>query len=228
MDSIKKINKPDVNKPEILSMLGYKSGDLERYEKEIEIAYDQVYENSNIKYVYRQFPYDDLKLVGADVKLDNPDLVKLLENCTDCIIIALTLGLSIDNHIRKTQVLDLAKAIIHDACASSMIESITESVYMDLKEEYLKSGLYFTQRFSPGYGLVPIELNQKFSNFLDTERKIGLKVSGSGLMIPRKSIIAIWGLSSSPSLYKYDRCSDCRLRFNCTLKESGEYCARKY
>lgn len=221
------IIKPKMNKSEILAILGYTASGDTAYTNEIETAYESVYDRANIKYVYRQFALDSSNLSTHGLNLDYPDFRELFAGCNACIIIALTLGLSIDEYIRKTQILDLAGALVVDACASSMIESAADEIYNELKIKYSESNIYFTERFSPGYGDVPIDINRDISQLLNTERRIGLKVSESGLMLPRKSIIAVWGLSDEPSEYEYDRCSDCRLRFDCKLKESGEYCARK-
>lgn len=221
------ILKPKMNISEILAILGYASDKDDSYLNEIESTYESVYDRANIKYVYRQFPFDSGELSIPGLNFDYPDFRELFKDCNACILIALTLGLSIDEYIRKTQILDLAGALIVDACASSMIEFVADEVYSKLRSEYLISNIHFTERFSPGYGEVPIEINRPISQLLNTERRIGLKVADSGLMLPRKSIIAVWGLCDEPSKYTYDRCSDCRLRFECKLKESGEYCARK-
>ncbi|MDO5718422.1 MAG: hypothetical protein Q4P34_05500 [Tissierellia bacterium] len=216
-----------INMNEILMILGYQSGDIDEYKDEIIECYRDIVNISNINYVYKILPLRGMKLGDTDIDIDTPDLANLLENCQSCIICAQTLGVSVDNELRKAGIIDLARAIMMDAAASSYIESVSSKIYDSLLEDYRDEGFYFTERFSPGYGLVPITLNIDFSKLLNAERRIGLKVAGSGLMIPRKSTIAIWGISNSSNLNKIDRCSDCKLRFGCKLKERGEFCGKK-
>lgn len=227
MNSSIEFNNLKLNMDEVLMILGYFGSSGSDYEDEIKLAYDEIIEISNISYVYQVLPLHNMKLGQTNISIDTPDLVNLLSGCDSCIISAQTLGVSVDNYLRKIGITDLAKEVILDAVASSYIESVSQKIYDELYNEYSKDNCFFTERFSPGYGQVPITLNLEFSNLLNAERRIGLKVACSGLMIPRKSVIAIWGLSSSPIKNTIDRCSDCKLRFDCKIRESGEFCARK-
>ncbi len=227
MNNLIEFNNLKLNMEEVLMILGYFGSSSTDYEAEIKSAYDEVMKISNVSYVYQVLPLNNMKLGQTNISIDSPDLVKLLRGCKSCIISAQTLGVSIDNYLRKTGIMDLAKEVVLDAVASSYIEAVSQKIYDELQSTYLNEGYFFTERFSPGYGQVPISLNLEFSNILNAERRIGLKVAGSGLMIPRKSVVAIWGVSDTPVIDSIDRCSDCKLRFDCKIRESGEFCARK-
>jgi cobalamin-dependent methionine synthase I len=50
-------------------------------------------------------------------------------------------------------------------------------------------------RYSPGYGDLGIENNKGILDVLSAQRNIGLTITDSGIMIPRKSVVAIMGVS---------------------------------
>ena len=56
------ILKPKMNISEILAILGYASDEDAPYLNEIESTYESVYDRANIKYVYRQFPFESGEL----------------------------------------------------------------------------------------------------------------------------------------------------------------------
>ena len=57
---------------------------------------------------------------------------------------------------------------------------------------------FLTDRFSPGYGDFPMESSKDLVGLLDAGRRIGLTVSQSGILIPRKSVTAVLGVSDRP------------------------------
>lgn len=53
-----------------------------------------------------------------------------------------------------------------------------------------------TMRYSPGYGDLDISANRDILNVLDAHRKIGVTVTNTGIMIPRKSVVALIGITN--------------------------------
>ncbi|MBN1330211.1 MAG: hypothetical protein JXA54_12120 [Candidatus Heimdallarchaeota archaeon] len=85
---------------------------------------------------------------------------------------------------------ELSKAIILDAIASHAAEMVAEKVNEKIMEE--NTSLFkekeFTKRFSPGYCKWTITDGQQLIFNLLPVDKIGVKLSNSMMMIPRKSI----------------------------------------
>ena len=100
------------------------------------------------------------------------------------IVFAATLGASVDKLINKTQLSDMGLAVIYDAVANAMIESICDKFE---KEMTGKVGA----RFSPGYGDFPLSAQHSILEHLDATRKIGLTLASGGMLNPVKSVTAV-------------------------------------
>ena len=85
--------------------------------------------------------------------------------------------------------------------------------------------MHFTGRYSPGYGDYPLECQDELIRLLDGARKIGLNVSRSHLLIPRKSITAVMGGADHPVSGYLATCGECTLRDTCVLRKEGRNCA---
>jgi hypothetical protein len=167
---------------------------------------------------------DGLSLEGTCLKLYGKGIDALLHDCDICAIFCSTIGGDIEPLIRKWEIKDLAFAAMLDACASSAVESLCDSVENEIAMEYASQGFYLTDRFSPGYGDLPVAIQKDFCAALDTSRRIGVSVSDSGIMIPRKSVTAIIGISGREQKHRIYGCRDCILIKNCKFRENGVTC----
>lgn len=176
----------------------------------------EVIDNATPKYLYKEIPspFTDFML-GEDIK-------NHLEGCEKAIIMCATIGTSIDNLIRKSQITDMAKAVALDSFSSVAVEQVCSKVDAIIAEEY--KGYNMTFRFSPGYGDYPISLQNKFITYLDAPRKIGLCTTDTSLLTPTKSVTAILGLSKNPIPRKKRGCAICNLRETCQFRKKGEHC----
>lgn len=172
--------------------------------------------------------------------LEGQAIAKHLEGCHKCVLMAVTLGPQIDKIIRRAQITDMAKAVALDACASALIEDLCDQINNQIIKEYKDHGMGLTTRFSPGYGDLPLASHNVFSNFLEMEKKIGLTQSSEHLLLPRKSITAIMGISSiekSENVRDIENavreeneiaCEFCERKNCCEFRANGGYCGRKY
>lgn len=167
---------------------------------------------------------DGIELIGTCLKLEGKSIAALLHECEICAIFCATIGNEVEALIRKWQLKDLTFTSMLDACASSAVESLCDSIEAELTEEYRAQGLYLTDRFSPGYGDLPISIQHDFCAALDSSRKIGVSVSESGIMIPRKTVTVIIGISKNPQKHFIPGCQDCKLTERCKFKEDGVTC----
>ena len=106
------------------------------------------------------------------------------------------------------------------------IEVLCDTIDAQFREEYKKQGLFLTTRYSPGYGDLPIGIQRDFIRLLDTVRRIGLNVSDSGIMIPRKSVTAIIGISETEKKQEKLGCKGCNLVKACRFLRRGVTCGR--
>ena len=160
---------------------------------------------------------------------------KHLEGCNKAALIALTLGVGVDQLLRKTQVTDMAMAVIIDSGASVLIEQLADDfeeaieaqLAASITEDKMPSGIFITPRFSPGYGDWPITEQARIIRMLDAQRQIGLNVTKDSLMVPRKSITAVIGISDHPVKGSLATCEQCVLKDKCELRKEGKYCGDK-
>ena len=71
---------------------------------------------------------------------------------------------------------------------------------------------------------MPIEKNVDINNLLNSQKEIGLTVTNSGIMIPRKSVVALIGVSHKRTNNFKKSCENCNNRHNCNYKKEGDSC----
>ena len=172
--------------------------------------------------VWRRVPYIDHK--AENLLLPGDDIEKLLEQCRETVLFAATLGPEIDQITRKYEVIDAADALIMDACASVAIENVCNHFEEDLCREITKEGKYLTDRFSPGYGDLSLEIQKDLCRMLNASRRIGLTVSESMLMVPCKSVTAIMGIAEQPQPHRASGCEVCSRFRTCEFRKEGRSC----
>ncbi len=226
----------NINRNEVLRYLEYKGQEIDSdlYSK-IENCINETKEKINPRYTMGVYSIsktneEGKKIINLDntnLNFESNDLFSLLENCEECIIFAATLGLEIDRQIKYNYYLDLTKSIIMDACATTAIEEYCDLIQESIEKSIIEQEKYITNRYSPGYGDLSIEINEDISNLLDARKKIGLTISTSKIMIPRKSVIAIIGVSDIKTIDKIKSCSNCSNINNCKYKRGDEICGNK-
>ncbi len=116
-------------------------------------------------------------------------LSKNLEGCKRAAVFAVTLGSGVDRLLIKLGKLNPSEAFVADAIASALAEAACDEA-----ETVIFDGKSHTNRVSPGYGDLPLELQRPLLSFLDAEKAAGITLSPSLLMTPTKSITAIAGI----------------------------------
>ena len=125
------------------------------------------------------------------------DLTRHLTGCEEVVLFAVTLGAGADRALRRAQMGSVAMAAAMDAAASAMAEGCAAQAHALLRRSARERGLWLTQRFSPGYGDCPLSLQPALLRLLDAPRAIGLTATKDDLLLPRKSVTAIWRAGGS-------------------------------
>lgn len=163
-------------------------------------------------------------LSKTGVKLQGNDISKMLKDCSKCILFAVTLGSHIERIMRTEQIKNMSNAIILDCCASSAIEATCDAVEQELKK--ILNAKWFTDRFSPGYGDMPISFQHEMVRLLDVQRQIGLTLTNSCILTPRKSVTAIIGIAQKKQTKRFRGCAYCSMFENCSFRKAGKNCGR--
>ena len=146
----------------------------------------------------------------------------MLAQCDRGVLLACSLGETFDARLRALRARDRAKAVIWDACGSAYVEQGCDRAEAEIAARF--PGLYLTDRFSPGYGDLPLALQRDFSTALDMERRLGVHVSENYFMTPVKTVTAVIGLSDRPQMARIRGCDYCALREHCQLRKGGKRC----
>ena len=175
---------------------------------------------------YRLFPLvreeGSFRLDGTNLLLSGHTAKRMLAQCGQAVLMACTLGAKFDAMVRSAQARDMARAVILDACGSALVEKGCDEAERDIAVRF--PGLYLTDRFSPGYGDLPLSLQPGICAVLDAERRVGIHVTPSFLMNPSKSVTAVIGLSDKPQMARIRGCAWCAMRETCTLRKGGKTC----
>ena len=146
----------------------------------------------------------------------------LLRDCHQAALLLATLGTPFDAMLRTQQARDMAQAAILDACGNVLVEEACDLLEQEIHQQ--ASDLYLTDRFSPGYGDLPLSLQPGILRALDATRQAGVYLTESLLMNPSKTVTAILGLSHQPQGAKIRGCACCSLRNTCTIRKDGKRC----
>ena len=162
-------------------------------------------------------------LPEAGVTLTGATAARMLAQCDQAALLICTLGAGFETMLRAEQARDMARAVMLDACGSAWVESGCDAAEKELAARF--PGRYLTDRFSPGYGDLPLALQPAICAALDAGRRVGVQVTDSFLMNPSKSVTAVIGLSDRPQQARIRGCAYCSMRETCTLRKGGKSCA---
>ncbi len=192
----------------------------------VEVTYEELERIAVPRMVYEKL---GVNLEGETVFFENTscsivssDLAKLLENSKACYVMAVTLGIQVDRQIGIKQRLSMLDAVVLDACASVLIDKVCDDLEQELMNQ-LPQDKFFTMRFSPGYGNVPLEAQRNLLDILQAEKKIGLTLTKTNMLVPAKSITAIVGISNQKE-NRQKSCGTCNLVRTCSYRRRGERC----
>ena len=212
-----------MNTDEVLRYLGAPNGP-EALRRQVEETAGRIRETP--RYTYRVFGLthrsDGVALEGG-ITLTGRLAQTMLAECGQAALLACTLGAAFDQRLRAMQARDMAAAVILDACGSVLVEEGCGAAEADLAGRFL--GRFLTDRFSPGYGDLPLALQGAVCAALDARRRLGVQVTKSFLMNPAKSVSAVIGLADKPQPARVRGCGFCSMAGTCPLRKGGKTCA---
>jgi hypothetical protein len=133
--------------------------------------------------IYRKFNRSEIEflLLGNNIKTH-------LQNCNTIYLMAISLG-EVDEELHYLSYADPVKALFLESLYNETAESAMDELELTIKQP----DKLYTTRYSPGYGDFPLSVQQEIVRILDSGRKIGLTVTDTKLLVPRKSITALMG-----------------------------------
>lgn len=217
----------ELNLEEALRYLGAGGAPTGELRGDLASVADKLVRTLRPRYVYRVFPVAHTRegavLEGSGVVLPGETARRMLEQCRQAALLLCTLGAGFETLLRAEQVRDMARAVMLDACGSAWVEAGCGEAERELAARF--PGKYLTDRFSPGYGDLPLSLQPAVCAALDAWRRLGVQVTGSLLMNPTKSVTAVIGLADRPQAARIRGCGFCSLAETCPLRKGGKTCA---
>lgn len=215
-----------ISKSEAARYMGVKGEPDEAVMELLDRAERLVREKVCPKYVYLEtdvsFTDEGVVLGAMTEPLTGEDIKRHLKGCTGAVMLAATLSQEADKLIRQAAVTNMAESLAIDCICSAAIEQVCDRAEEEIFAEH--PAPYRTWRFSAGYGDLPITLQRGFILALNAQRRIGLTVTDSSLLIPSKSVTAIIGVSDTPVERGSRGCAICSMRDSCEFRRTGRIC----
>ena len=197
-------HRPRVDRAEMLRYLGYGGQQIEpELSQRIELVVERLELDIEPRGVRRVFAVDAtgvdeqgepcIRLVGTNVELRGRDIYRHLKDARFAALMACTLGMDAERRLRTTGAQQPLEGAVLDAACSAYVEAAVEQMDQQVKAAAAAHGLAGNWRFSPGYGDWPLEQQPELIRVTKCE-SIGITLSESKMLVPRKSVTAIIGL----------------------------------
>lgn len=128
----------------------------------------------------------------AGLVVPGKDVARLLADYPFAALMCATLGEGAESAVRFADAQDRALGLVTDAAASAMAELEAEHAQKSVAEQAGAKAV--SPRFSPGYGDLGLEIQKDLLLSLNAARRLGISLSPGGLMLPRKTVTAIFGV----------------------------------
>lgn len=137
-----------------------------------------------------------IEIIGADHDLEGlfaGKIVGLLEECDYVSLLCCTIGPELEAEVERLQTAnDMTGAYILEMVGGWMADYMADRIDERIEAEIRRAGYGRIMRFSPGYGAWPLEAQEKLLPLCEAER-IGVTLTETDIMIPRKSVSAVIG-----------------------------------
>lgn len=217
----------ELSKREILRYAGHKGTEISpELDALLDSCISKITSSSVPRFTYAVSEPDFLEkgIFLNGLKLTGNDIYKHLTGAKKCIILACTLGAGFETELSRLQAKSMTEALLFDATGTAFIEAYADKCEKEILLPFKREGYFSNFRYSPGYGDLPLTLQKDIINILDTPKKIGLTVTDSDIMIPRKSITAFIGLFDNPKENQKASCEGCSLYNECQIRKEGKCC----
>lgn len=179
-------------------------------------------------HIYRVFEIgrssEGWELLGSGITLGGKSADTMLSGCHMAAIMICTIGFGFEAELRKAQARSMADAVILDACGSALVEEGCDEAEREISAAL--PGKHLTDRFSPGYGDLSLELQTEISRVLNAEKLLGVHLNESLLFYPSKTVSAIIGIADEKQPARIRGCDYCSMRESCALRKRGGSCGK--
>ncbi len=130
----------------------------------------------------------------ADIHIRSRQVAALFRRADPVVAFLATIGPALEREVDAlSSVGETTRAFLLDAIGSETADAAADALHRDvLSREADRAGCRVTPRFSPGYGDWPLASQRELVPLCEGQR-IGISLTPSCLMVPRKSVSAVLG-----------------------------------
>jgi len=147
-------------------------------------------------------------------------LPKVLGSAESAVLFAMTIGSTLDQRVNHyTDQGQTLGAFILDSAGSAIMGKVANAEISKIAETYKEKQLSTTFPLGPGHSYWKgLEDIRSIINFLKGDQ-IGISLTDSNLMLPKKSIAMVMGIGSNlPDFSNKTHCDFCHLKGNCNMR----------
>jgi hypothetical protein len=173
-------------------------------------------------YQYAIFPIRSIDQEEQTVTLESmhvfhgEGVVETLRYSTQAAIFLVTLGHPIIEEIERLNRVDVSKGFFLDVISSVAVENLAEQVHLEIAHLILGQGLYVGHRYSPGFCDWDLTQQRVMFSLLDSS-VLSVQLTDHCMMIPRKSVSAIFGAGRERVEMVISPCGYCK-RTDCMAR----------
>lgn len=218
-----------LDRGEILRYLGYRGQEIgPELDREIRRMGEECLRCAKPRYLYRVFPVElrgDAPVIGG-VELLGEDIARHLRGAVSCAVMAATLGHEPERAMLRLGQRSTVSQVVFNAACTALIESVSDACEGEITRYAGERGLLTSYRYSPGYGDFPLTQQRQILGLLEAETRLGITLTDSMLMLPRKSVSALIGLYPQGSGVRRGgtTCQTCENYENCEFRKEGCGC----
>lgn len=220
-----------IDEEEVLRYQGCHNNKLKKVNKTVmKITREEIKRGYNLfepKGIYSPVKIKQISFSDGRVDLKNGfslyfsnSIINLLKGTNYLVLGVITIGSSLENKVSEffTQE-EYPRAIALDAVGTVAVESLSRYIKnlicQEAKEQYFKT----TRYFNPGYGGWDINQQENIFEIIPAD-KIGVKLTESYMMVPKKSLS--WAMGAGENIItpskKDDSCQICQAK-NCQYRK---------
>lgn len=175
-------------------------------------------------HIYNYCPDTATIMAPAPLELTGMSIKKHLLNCQQVAIMSVTIGSSIEQAITSAfEQGNYTTGLLLDAAATTAVEEVADQLNNFITTQATQKGYITTSRFSPGYGDWSITTQHSIAALAGAQ-DIGITVTETSMLLPRKSVTAIIGFLPRSKAHQqtpleHHSCTDCT-QIDCLIRRN--------
>ena len=172
-------------------------------------------------YSITSFDHDELFLEG-NLTLHGRLLPAFLPDAREVSIAVCTIGPALEEKVTEySSGKEALRSLLLDGIGSAAVDSLSQEVFRFMLREASSHGYQVSCPLSPGMPGFPLKEQRQLMKMVPAQ-DIGLSLTKSGIMVPRKSESMVFGIGPNMKNWtQAERCAHCPLYKFCPYKERG-------